>query len=186
MLWIKAPVICPSPFLWIHHFPSVPMEGYFSGLPELPSSFSRPILAITPAVLFFTSHLALWEGYSIDNREVAGVVFWHGLNTPFILTRKLPGSVSAREILETTRGHQWLGTEVLMCTLSSLYNSIINIVSGKMIDIEFWELYLSGLVFLKCLPGKKTEEKKKKKNKKQNEFQVEKNTVHTRHTLYYT
>lgn len=72
MLLIKVPVICPSPFLWIHNFPSVPMEGYFIGLPELPSSFLRPILAITLAVLFFlrfTWRYGKDEALTIERQE---------------------------------------------------------------------------------------------------------------------
>lgn len=69
--------------------------------------------------------------------------------------------------------HQWLGTEVLMCKHSPLYN-LVTVDSGKMIEIALFysaELYRYGLVFLKCLPDKKTGKKKKKHL---NDFQVEK------------
>lgn len=60
-----------------------------------------------------------------------------------------------------------------MCSLSSLYN-LVMVDSGKINEIALFysaELYRYGLVFLKCLPGKKTGKKKKKTL---NEFQVEK------------
>lgn len=51
-----------------------------------------------------------------------------------------------------------------MCSLSSLYN-VVMVDSGKINEIALFysaELYRYGLVFLKCLPGKKTGKKKKK------------------------